>query len=147
MEYKICLSKTTVIFYALLCLIIVYASIANLLSIIDGTGNVIGLGAFSLGGFVLLPLMVFFTYRNNLCTVKADGVKIGKHFYPLASYQFSIVEYKVAFKDRPLFSLLKKTKETFIVKRKGEQQVYFQEDLAIFNRDIKKLKEAIQQFN
>lgn len=145
MEYKVCLSKKTVIFLVLLCPIICYASFNNLMNIINDTGGVIGYGAFALGGFILIPLGAFFSYYHNRLTVRSDGIKVGKNFYPSANYQFSIAEFDIPFKDRPLFSPFKKTKETFVVKRKGEQQIYFKEDLAIFSKDVRNLKLALSK--
>ncbi|TDG36410.1 hypothetical protein EZJ43_07785 [Pedobacter changchengzhani] len=117
------------------------------MNIINDTGGVVGYGAFALGGFILIPIGAFATYYHNLLTAKNDGIKVGKKFYPSANYQFAIVKYDVPFKDRPLFSSFKKTKETFEVRRKGDQRIVFQEDLAMFSKNIKNLKEVIQNYN
>ncbi len=143
MIYKVCLSKKLVIFYSLLSTILIYASFANLMNIINSTGSVIGLGAFSMFGFILLPLLIFASYRKNLCTVTVDGVLIGKKMYPFDAYSFKISEYEIAFVDRPIVSILKKSYNKLVITKITSKKNHAEVELDIFNRDIIKLKQAL----
>lgn len=146
MEYKVCLSKKMVIFYSLLSTILGYASFANLMNIVNGTGSVISLGAFSMFGFILLPILIYASYRKNLCTVTVDGVLIGKKMYPFEAFNFKISEYEIPLVDRPIVSIFKKTYHKLVISKNTSKSNYVEQELDIFNRELKKLKQAIQQY-
>lgn len=146
MDYKICLSKNVLIFYIILCPFIIFGSIANLLNIINGTGSVVSLGAFSLGGFILLPLLIFASYRNNLCEVRFDGLTIKKTSYAFAKFHCSINEYDVPFKDRPIFMPFKKTNKQLVIRDKTTNSIVFSNDLDISKNDIEKLRNSLPNY-
>lgn len=146
MKYQICLSKKVIIFYSLLSPFIIYGSFYNLMNVINGTGSVISLGAFGLGGFILLPLLIITSYRRNLCKVYEDALQIGKVKYSFSSYDFSIHPYQLPFKDRPLTSLFKSEYHELIIKKKGNKEIVFQEKLEIFEKDIEKLQQSLPKF-
>ena len=146
MEYKVCLSKKLVLFYSLLSTILICASFANLMNIINGTGSVISLGAFSMFGFILLPILIFASYRKNLCTVTVDGVLIGKKMYPFEAFSFKISDYEIPFVDRPIVSIFKKTYHKLVISKNTSKSNCVEQELDIFNSELKKLQQAIQQY-
>ncbi|TDG36409.1 hypothetical protein EZJ43_07780 [Pedobacter changchengzhani] len=113
------------------------------MNIINGTGSVISLGAFSMFGFILLPLLLFASYRNNLCTVSVNGVRIGKKMYPFKIFKFSIADYDLPIADRPIVSTFKKTYHKLVITRNSSKSNSVEQDLDIFSSDLKKLKQAL----
>lgn len=145
MKLTICLSKTIVIFYSLLAPIIIFASLHNLIyGLILDENSVISIGAFSLFGFILLPLLIISSYRNNKCVIETDKVSIGKTQYLSSTYNFVIQEKHLPLKERPIFFLLRKTYYSFVIKEKATGKVISIKELNVFQRDVKKIKSALQ---
>lgn len=143
MGRKICLSKTIVLFYLILAPFIIYASIHNLINVINGTGSTITLGAFALFGFILLPIAIISSYTKNICHIQADKITIGKNEFRYADYQFYITEYELPLKDRPLVSLLKKKYKKLTIRDRKNQGVVFENNLDVFPKDIQRLENTI----
>lgn len=141
-NFKICLAKV-VIFYLILAPFIIIGSIYNLIGVINGTSSIVVLGAFGLFGFVLLPLGIYSKYRYNTCIIKEDRVSISKSDYKFSDYNFSIEKYELPFKDRPIFSVLRKNYFKFVIRKKETLEVAFEEDLDIFKKDIEKMKSLL----
>lgn len=146
MKLTLCLDKTTVIFYSIIMLPIIFGSLHNLIyGVIRDENSVVYVGAFSLFGFIILPLAILATYRKNKCVIDLEKVTIGKVDYPLSDYSFYIHEKELALKDRPLFSLLRKTYYVLVFKEKRTGKVVFENDLNVFQSDIKRIKAALPQ--
>jgi len=144
MKLTICLAKTMLIFYSLLAPVIIYASSYNLIKgVIMGQTPTVWIGPFSLFGFMLLPLLIVITYRKNKCVIQADKVTIGKSDYLSSDYSFFIHEKYLALADRPIVSLLRKTYYVFVIKRKGTNKIVLEEDIHVFQSDIRKMKLAL----
>ncbi|RZL51258.1 MAG: hypothetical protein EOP00_00125 [Pedobacter sp.] len=147
-KLKICLAKTVLIFYAIITPFIVYGSLYNLIKgVIIQENPSVYVGAFSLFGFILLPLLLISTYRQNICVIAVDKVKVGKQEFTVNDYSFSIAEKHLAFKDRPIFMPFKKTYYMLVVKNTTTNQIVLENDLNIFNKDLLKLRQALQNLN
>ncbi len=143
MEQKICFTKTILIFYLLLTPFIMIASIQNLINVICGTGSVVGVGAFALFGFILLPVLIISSYRGNLCRIQTDRIIIGKKEYPFSEYYFDIQEYYLPAKDRPIFSPFKKKYKKIVITKKENQALIYESDLDVFKKDLETLERAL----
>ena len=143
MKYEICIAKTTLVFYLILTPFIMYGSIYNLIGILTGTGSVMVFGAFSMFGFVLLPLAIFSTYKNKKCTVSSQGIHIGKTGYCFSDYIVAVKDYELPLKNRPVFSLFRKKYHKLIICGKQSNRVEREESLDVFKKDIKKLKQLL----
>lgn len=108
-----------------------------------GQTSTVGIGPFSLFGFILLPLLIVITYRKNKCVIQPDKVSIGKSDYLYSDYSFYINEKYLALGDRPIVSLLRKTYYVFVIKRKGTNKIVLEEDIHVFQSDIRKMKLAL----
>lgn len=142
-NYCICLAKKTLIFYIVLTPFIAIASFYNLIGIINGLGSAVAFGAFAMFGFILLPLMIFSKYRSTKCTIMEDRVKIFKTEYLFSDHYFEIETYELPFKDRPLFSLMKKEYARLIIKKNKSGASIYEEDLDVFRNDIDRLRDRI----
>ncbi len=142
-KLKICLAKKMVIFYAVLALLIIPASIYNLIGVINHTNSIYHLGAFSLFGFVILPMLIFSKYRNNLCIIKGNEIQIGKCIYGFSNHRFSIKAYELPLSDRPIISLLKKKYFRLVIYKIKTNVEVFVEDLDITKSDIKRIESLL----
>lgn len=141
MKLTICFSKTVLIFYSLLAPIIIFASLYNLVKgVIMGQTTTIGIGPFSLFGFILLPTLIYITYRKNKCVFLPDKISIGNVEYLAADYTFYIQEKQLLLVDRPIVSLLRKTYYVFLIKENRTNNIVLEQDLNVFKRDLKKIK-------
>lgn len=144
MKLTICLAKTVLIFYAFLAPIIIVASLFNLIKgLIMQQTSTVGIGPFSLFGFIILPLLIIVTYRKNKCVIQPGKVTIGKTDYLSSDYRFYINEKHLQLKDRPIVSLLKKTYHIFVIKQNGTNNIVLEEDMNVFQSDITKMKLAL----
>ncbi|SHL82842.1 hypothetical protein [Flavobacterium chilense] len=144
MKLTICLSKTIVIFYSILAIPITIGSFYNLVyGLVLNQNSIIYIGAFSLFGFILLPLLIISSYRNNKCVIETDKIIIGKSEYLSSAYNFVIQEKHLPFKERPIFFLLRKTYYDFVIKEKATGKVISITELNVFQRDVKKIKSAL----
>lgn len=145
MKLTICLSKTIVIFYSLLAPVIIFASLHNLIyGLILDENSIISVGAFSLFGFILLPLLIISSYRNNKCVIETDKISIGKNQYLSSLYNFTVQEKNLPLKERPIFFLLRKTYFDFVIKENRTGKVISVTELNVFQSDVKKIKSALQ---
>lgn len=144
MEYTVCIKKKLLIFYSLLLPILAYTSFNNLMNIINGTGSVIGLGGFAMFGFILLPVLLFFTYKNNICKVNSESIAIGKNKYNFTDYKAYVSTYELPFKDRPLPSMFKKDYEKLKIQNRKNNQIIEEHELDIFSKEIEKLKRFLK---
>lgn len=142
MEYKICLSYKTLLFYSILLPIVAFASLSNLIGIINNTNQVTGFGVFSLFGFIVLPILIIAGYRNNLCKINALQVRIGKEVYPRDAYKFAIEEYTLPFKERPLFSLHRKVYSRLTISRNSGGIVQ-SHDLDVSKKSMHELRQHL----
>lgn len=143
MNFKISLAKKTLIFYSVIGLVISCASVYNLIwGVILHETPTYRIGVFSLFGFIIFPVLLISTYLKNKCVIDKDGVYIGKIKYSFSDYDFFITTHQLAFKDRPLFSILKKDYFDFIIKETGTNNIVFEKDLDVFQKDIEKIKRA-----
>lgn len=143
MNFKISLAKNTLIFYSIIGLVIGSASIYNLIwgVILQETPNY-RIGVFSLFGFIIFPVLLISTYLKNKCVIDKEGVHIGKIKYRFSDYNFFITTHQLAFKDRPLFSIFRKDYFNFVIKETGTNNIVFEKDLDVFQKDIEKMKRA-----
>ncbi|MDQ0594831.1 hypothetical protein QFZ37_003200 [Chryseobacterium ginsenosidimutans] len=124
------LSKSTLIFYSLIAPFIIGGSFYNLVyGLILGQSSNVRIGAWSLLGFVALPLMLIATYLRNKCVITEQYVRIYKKEFARSEYDFVITERFLAVKDRPLFSILRKIFHTLIITGKTTGEVVFEKDL------------------
>ncbi|WP_316836598.1 hypothetical protein [Pedobacter nutrimenti] len=143
MKLKICIAKKTLIFYSIIAPFIIYGSAYNLIwGIILHKTPTIRLGAFSLLGFIIFPVLLIYTYINNKCIITADSMRIGKTEYKFADYDFQITSKELAFKDRPINSLFKKNYNYFLIQEMATDRIVFEKDLDVFEKDIEKIKNA-----
>ena len=85
------LSKSTLVFYSLLAPFIIGGSFYNLyFGLILGESSHVKLGAWSLLGFVVLPLILIATYFRNRCVITDQYVRIYKREFPRSEYDFNI---------------------------------------------------------
>jgi hypothetical protein len=143
MNFKISLAKNTLIFYSIIGLVIGSASIYNLIwGVILRETPTYKIGVFSLFGFIIFPVLLISTYLKNKCVIDRDGVHIGKIKYRFSDYDFFITTHQLAFKDRPLFSIFRKDYFNFVIKETGTDNIVFEKDLDVFQKDIEKMKRA-----
>lgn len=143
MNFKISLAKKILIFYSIIGLIISCASIYNLIwGLILQETPTYRIGVFSLFGFIIFPVILIATYLKNKCVIDVDGVQIGKIKYRFSDYDFFITTHHLAFKDRPLFSIFRKDYFNFVIKETGTNNIVFEKDLDVFQKDIEKMKRA-----
>lgn len=143
MKLKICIAKKTLISYSVIAPFIIYGSAYNLIwGVILHKTPTISLGAFSLLGFVVLPVLLIYTYINNKCVITTDSMRIGKVEYKFADYNFQIRSKELPLKDRPITSLFKKNYYDFLIKEMGTNKIVFEKDLDVFQKDIEKIKDA-----
>ena len=138
------LSRSTLIFYSCIAPFIIGGSIYNLVyGIILGETPTVRVGAFSLLGFVILPLLLISTYFKNKCTITEQSVLIHKTEFPRSEYDFAITERFLAMKDRPLFSIFRKTFHTLIITKKSNRSIAFEQDLETSQSYTEKFRSAL----
>ncbi|MCT2562073.1 hypothetical protein [Chryseobacterium herbae] len=138
------MAKKVLLFYAVLAPFIMTGSFYNLIDgVILHKNPTYRVGFFSLFGFVIMPLLLIVTYIKNKCEISRDGVKIGKIDYPFSDYDFGIREKELAFKDRPLTSLLKKEYHELVIQAKNTHEIVVEKDLDIFQKDIGNIRNAL----
>jgi len=144
MDTSISLAKKTLIFYSILTVPIAFGSFYNLVyGLILGQTSTARIGLFSLFGFVLLPALIISTYRRNKCIIQNNKVIIGKKEYPFADYNFKIVNEELAFKDRPLVSLLKSQYQRLLIIQRDTNEVELNQELDILKKDLEQLKSRL----
>ena len=144
MKFTILLSKKTFIYYSIIGLPIIIGSFYNLVDgLILQKNSGVHIGAFSLFGFILIPLGLFWLYFHNKCIITTDGMRIGKIFYEFSKHNFQIIEKELPFKDRPIFSTFKKKYYDLIIREINTNKVIFEKDLDVFQKDIEKIKNLI----
>ncbi|SHF00792.1 hypothetical protein SAMN02787100_1339 [Chryseobacterium sp. OV279] len=138
------MAKKVLIFYAVLAPFIMIGSLYNLIDgIILQKTPTYRVGLFSLFGFVIMPLLLIVTYIKNKCEISGNGIRIGKIDYPFSDYHFSIREKELAFKDRPLTSLLKKKYQVLVIQAKNTHEIILEKDLDVFEKDIENIRKAL----
>lgn len=138
------LSKSTLVFYSVIAPFIIGASLYNLVyGLILGETPTVRLGLFSLFGFAVLPLLLVSTYLRNRVLITSTNVRINKTDFPISEYDFAITDRVVALKDRPLFSLFRKTFQTFAITQKSDGTVVFYQDLETSQTYADKIKQAL----
>lgn len=137
---KINLSKTTIVFYLALAPLIAIGSLHNLIGMLTGKSSLHIYGAFSMFGFILLPLGIMKAYRNNTCLIDNDQVSIGKNTYKFSEYNFYIAERELPLKERPIFFLFKKKYYDLIITQKGTEKTVLKKELEISQKNIEKMK-------
>lgn len=136
--------KKVLIFYAVLSPFIMIGSLYNLIEgIILQKTPTYRIGLFSVFGFVIMPLLLIITYLKNKCEISGNGIRIGKIDYPFSDYHFSIREKELAFKDRPLTSLLKKKYQVLVIQAKKTHEIVLEKDLDVFEKDIENIRNAL----
>jgi hypothetical protein len=141
MKTTLSLAKKTLIFYSILAVPIMIGSFHNLIyGVILRENNSVWLGAFSLFGFILFPILLLSTYRRNKCVIENDKIIIGKSEYAFTDYNFKISEYKLSIKDRPLFSLFKSKYHNLLVENKKTKEIELEQSLDVFKSDLELLK-------
>ncbi|WP_223605594.1 hypothetical protein [Chryseobacterium sp. OSA05B] len=144
MSLKICLAKKVLLFYAVLAPFIMIGSLYNLIDgVILQKNPTYRIGLFSLFGFVIMPLLLIVTYIKNKCEITGDRVRISKIDYLFSDYHFSIREKELAFKDRPLTSLLKKKYQVLVIQSKNTHEIVLEKDLDVFQKDIENIRNAL----
>lgn len=103
------LAKSTLTFYAFIAPFIIGGSFYNLIyGLILGESSTVRIGAFSLLGFVIFPILLISTYLRNRIVITDQNVRIHKTDFPRSQYDFAVTDRFLPFKERPLFSLLRK---------------------------------------
>lgn len=144
MQHTIILTKKLIIFYTILGIPIAIASFDNLVyGIILRQNANVGLGAFSIGGFILLPILIWASYRNNKCTLTLNSIKIGKTEYPYSAYKISIHYVDKTFSERPFVSLWKKTYPELVITDLEEENIFYECELSISKKELALLEKSI----
>ncbi|MDQ0594550.1 hypothetical protein QFZ37_002919 [Chryseobacterium ginsenosidimutans] len=143
MNLKISLAKKTLIFYSIIGFVIGCASIYNLIwGVILHKTPTYRIGLFSLFGFIIFPVLIISTYLKNKCVIERDNIQIEKIKYSFSEYDFLITTHQLAFKDRSLFSIFRKDYFDFVIKETNTNNIVFETDLDVFQKDIEKMKRA-----
>lgn len=138
------LAKSTLIFYSFITPFIVFGSFYNLVyGLILGETPTVKVGLFSLLGFLVLPLLLVSTYIRNRMVVTDRNVRINKTDFPRSEYDFAISDRFLPLKERPLFSLFRKTFHTLVITQKSDSKVVFYEDLETSQNYAEKIKLAL----
>jgi len=144
MKLKICLAKKLLIFYSVLAPFFIIGSVYNLIGgVILNKNPTVSIGAFSLFGFIIFPIVLVVTYLNNKCIIHSDKMSIGKVDYKFSDYNFSIREKELAFKHRPIISPFKKNYYDLVIEEMKTGRVVFETDLDVFQKDIEKIRYAL----
>lgn len=139
------LAKSPLIFYSFLAPLIIVGSFYNLVyGLILGETPNVRIGPWSLLGFVVLPLMIIATYLRNKCVITDEYVRIYKREFLRSENDFSISERVLAVKDRPLFSIFRKTFHTLTITEKTTGDVVFNEDLETSSSYTEKIRSALR---
>lgn len=139
------LSKSTLIFYSLLAPFVIGGSFYNLYyGLILGESSHVKIGAWSLLGFVVLPLMLVATYFRNKCVITDQYVRIYKREFSRSEYDFNISDRFLAIKDRPLFSIYRKIFPTLTISEKTTGEIVFHEDLETSASYTSKIRSALR---
>jgi len=138
------LSKSTLVFYSVIAPFIIGASLYNLVyGLILGETPTVRVGVFSLFVFAVLPLLLVSTYLRNRVLITSTNVRVNKIDFPRSEYDFAITDRVVALKDRPLFSLFRKTFQTLAITQKSDGTVVFYKDLETSQTYADKIKTAL----
>lgn len=138
------LSKSTLIFYSAIAPFIIGGSFYNLVyGLILGESSVVRIGAWSLLGFVILPVMLIATYLRNKYVITETYVRVYKKEFARSEYEFNITDRFLSIKDRPLFSIFRKTFHTLIITEKSHGDIVFQQDLETSSAYAEKIKSAL----
>ncbi|MFY1045775.1 hypothetical protein [Chryseobacterium sp. GP-SGM7] len=138
------LSKSTLIFYTILAPFIIFGSFYNLVDgLILGKASVVKIGAWSLLGFIIFPVMIVSTYFRNRCVITERSVRIYKEEFSRSEYDFTISDRFLAIKDRPLFSIFRKTFHTLRIIKKTDGSVIFERDLETSSGYAEKIRSAL----
>lgn len=139
------LSKSTLIFYSVIAPFIIAGSFYNLVyGLILGKTSIVRIGAWSLLGFIVLPLMLIATYLRNKCVVTDGYVRIHKKEFSRSEYDFTITDRFLSIKDRPLFSMFRKTFHILTITQKTDGSVVFEQDLETSSAYTEKIRSALR---
>jgi hypothetical protein len=138
------LSKSTLIFYSAIAPLIIGGSFYNLVyGLILGESSVVRIGAWSLLGFVVFPVMLIATYLRNKCVITEQYVRIYKKEFDRSAYEFKITDRFLPIKDRPLFSIFRKTFHSLTITQKTNGNMVFQQDLETSAAYAEKIRSAL----
>lgn len=141
MNQKIILAKNIIIFYILIGLPIMYISLDNVINgIILQKNSTVGLGVLSIGGFVLIPFIIYSTYRNSKCILSENSIKVGTNEYMFQYYDAKVISKEKKITERPLFSLFKKHYPHLIITKKDNNEVFLSQALNCFKNEIELLR-------
>lgn len=139
------LSKSTLIFYSVIAPFIIGGSFYNLVyGLILGTASHVKIGAWSLLGFIVLPVMLIATYLRNKCIITDHDVRIYKRKFSRSDYNFTVSDHFLPVKDRPLFSIFTKTFHTLIITGKTDGRVVFEQNLETSAVYAEKIRSALR---
>jgi len=138
------LSKSTLVFYSVIAPFIIGGSFYNLVyGLILHKASAVRIGAWSLVGFIVLPVMLIATFYRNRCIVTEEYIRIYKKEFVRSEHDFMITDRFLAIKDRPLFSIFRKTFHTLIITKKTNGEVVFQQDLETSSLYSDKIRKAL----
>lgn len=144
MQHQISLTKKLILFYIIIGIPISYASYDNLVNgIILHKNPTIGIGAFSILGFVILPIMIWASYKNNKCILSLYSIKIGKNDYPYSDYEAEIIYVEKKFAERPIVSLWKKKYPLLVITDKKTNEIHYEEVLSCSKKEIALITKSI----
>ena len=103
MAKKFVTNRSTLIFYAILSMIVVPYGIVNLCNVFSGAAD----ATYGFKSLVapVLPILMYSSYRNGLLTVEAEGVKVAKRYYPYDDFSFALSSKTLSLTQRPLTSI------------------------------------------
>ncbi len=101
-QIKFSTNKRVIIFYALLSVVVLYPAWVNLYHLLFNVGSYT-IGFKSLIGLIL-PILVFFSFKNNLIVFDENGFKVGKKHFGFKTSTFSFKQEALKLTDRPLYA-------------------------------------------
>lgn len=140
MDQKFVTNRSTLIFYAILSMIAVPYGIVNLYNFLSAAAD----AAFGFKSLVapVLPILMYFSYRNGLLTVEAGGVKVGKRYYPYGDFSFALSSKTLSLTQRPLTSIWRASYPVMVIASKTAAETEAV-DLEMSRSDIERLRASL----
>lgn len=140
MAKKFVTNRSTLIFYAILSMIVVPYGIVNLYNFFSGAAD----ATYGFKSLVapVLPILMYSSYRNGLLTVEAEGVKVAKRYYPYDDFSFALSSKMLSLTQRPLTSIWKASYPVMVIVSKmgAETEAV---DLEMSRSDIERLRASL----
>lgn len=140
----VCTETSMIVSLFLFTCAMYYSCLMTLKEVLEGGGLPIMMVEAIL--VLLMPILLVFTYRNNLLKFVDDGLIFEQHHYSIDRYGFAVQRHDLPFKERSIFFLWQRYAWHLHIINKTDHAVQYRVELNVFRWQLKRIQQAIEAY-